>query len=106
MQQKKKLVKAPQKETTLIKIAGAIGTIAGKISNQKDHLIEAAGNAVESVKEAVSDLVSKSEPAADNVPKKVAKKAAKKLIKPAAKKSTKSVVVKKAPRLKKELQNL
>lgn len=100
MQKKKKSTK-PQKEETLIKIAGAIGTIAGKIANKKDHLIAVATNAIDSVKKVVDNIKSKKRPAVKAASKKIARKKVSKIVKPAIKSAKKSALLKKASATKK-----
>ena len=74
----------PQK-TTLIKIAEKVGELAGRIANQKDHLVEAAGNAIESVKTVVKHISPNKKPVA----KKPVAKAARKVTKKASRKTPK-----------------
>ena len=101
MKKNSKSAKQPQNETTLYKIGSLVGEIAGKLSNQKDHLIEMAGNAIESVKTAVHELTEKRLPVVEKAIKKPTKKAVKKLVKPRAKKEEKVTLAKKAPATKK-----
>ena len=91
----------PQHETALYKIGSLVGEIAGKISNQKDHLIEMAGNAIASVKTVVHDIAEKRKPVIKKAIKKPTKKAAKKLATPIAKKVKKATPAKKTPATKK-----
>lgn len=88
-------------ETTLYKIGSLVGEIAGKLSNQKDHLIEMAGNAIESVKTAVHNITEKGKPVVKKTIKKSVKKAAKKIAKPHIEKVKKATPAKKAPATKK-----
>ncbi|MBK9731533.1 MAG: hypothetical protein IPO83_09615 [Chitinophagaceae bacterium] len=92
---------APEK-STMIKIAGKVGELAGKLVNEKNHLMEVAGGAIDKVKTAVHDITARKVPEVNkNAAKKTAKKAVKKTSKPAAKKASKAAVVKKAPPVKK-----
>ena len=99
---KTKSSQQPQDETILYKIGGVVGDIAGKLSNQKDHLIQLAGNAIASVKNAVHDLAEKKQPMVEkgiNVPiKKTATKIARP---PKAAPDKKAAPVKKTPTAKK-----
>ena len=97
----KKSIKNPQDETVLHKLGGFIGEIAGKLSNQKDHLMDIADNKVESIKTAVHNLAEKKESIAKKAIKKPTKKAAKKLVTQVVKKAKKAVPTKKAPTPKK-----
>ena len=102
MQTKKKSVKkAQKKEDTLMKVAGAIGTIAGKISNQKDNLVAVANNAIDSVKKVVENIGTKKQAVRKIAIKKAAKKAIKKIATPLIKKVKKSAGTKKAAPVKK-----
>jgi hypothetical protein len=88
--------KAIGEKSTMIKIAEKIGQVAGTIMYEKDHLIKIAGNAIDSVKEAIHDMTAKKEPKA--------KEAVKKAVLPAAKKIKKTVAVKKVPAVKKPIK--
>ncbi|MEP7143994.1 MAG: hypothetical protein ABI707_14025 [Ferruginibacter sp.] len=97
----------PKKEipekSTLIKMAGKVGELAGKIVGQKDHLAEMAGNTIESVKAAVSNFTTNEKPAA-KAPLKITKKAAPKKERSSVKKVSKTAQVKKTPPLKKAIK--
>ena len=97
----KKSIKKPQDETVLHKLGGFVGEIAGKLSNQKDHLIDIADNTIESIKTAVHNIAEKKQPTAKKAIKKPTKKAAKKLLTRVVKKVKKAVPTKKAPTPKK-----
>ena len=97
MKQRNNTKQKPQSETIFFKIGGVVGDIAGKLSNQKDHLLELAGNAIESVKNAVHDLSEKK----TTLAKKENKAAVKKVAKTA--KPVKAAPVKKATPAKKAL---
>jgi len=101
MKRNSKSAKQPKNETTMYKIGSLVGEIAGKISNQKDHLMAMAGNAIESVKTAVHDITEKRKPVAKKAIKKTTKKAAKKLANPIVEKVEKATPTKKAPTTKK-----
>ncbi|MEP7164282.1 MAG: hypothetical protein ABI741_06290 [Ferruginibacter sp.] len=91
----------PEK-TTMVKIAEKVGEVAGKISVKKDHLVDMATGAIDSVKSTIHNI---SVAAANKTaPKKTAKAVVKKVVKKAAKKITKSPVVKKAATAKKAVK--
>lgn len=92
--------KAVKEKSTMIKIAEKVGEIAGRIVNEKDHLVQMAGGAIESVKTAVQHITAKKKPTTKKLVKKAAKKVVKKAIKPAVKK-VKKAVAKKKPAVKK-----
>ena len=107
MAKKKNNSKKPIAEkSTMIKIAEKVGELAGRIVNEKDHLVEMAGGAIDSVKTAVQHITASTKKAtvkkaAKKAVKKVAKKVEKK-IKPAVKKVKKvASTVKKAASPKK-----
>ena len=101
MKRNNKSATQPQNETTVYKIGSLVGEIAGKLSNQKDHLIEIAGNAIASVKTAVHDLAEKAKPGVKKAIKKPTKKVAKKSVKRVVKKEEKAATAKKIPATKK-----
>ncbi len=82
---------APAK-STLIKIAEKVGELAGKLVNEKEHLVEMAGGAIKSVKSTIHKITAEKKSA-----KAVVKKVEKKIVKPAVKKVTKAAVKKAAP---------
>jgi hypothetical protein len=93
---------APEK-SILNKIAGEVGYIAGSIAVGKDHLVEMAGGAINSVKETIHNITTKKK----NVPKKDVKaKALPKLAKPATKKLAKPVAPKKTTPVKKVIKKV
>lgn len=110
MAKKKSITKKsiPQK-TTMIKIAEKVGEIAGRIVNEKDHLVEMAGGAIDSVKTAVKNITSSKKKAtvkkaAKKAVKKIAEKIEKKVVRPAAKKVKKVASSKKAAAVKKVIK--
>ena len=68
--------KAATERTILTKIAGKVGYIAGGIAGGKDHLIEMAGEAIESVKSTIQEMTSGKKTAKKVAPKKTAPRAA------------------------------
>ncbi|MEO6720297.1 MAG: hypothetical protein ABIN67_08015 [Ferruginibacter sp.] len=104
--------KGTEEKTMLTKIAGKVGYLAGEIVAGKDHLIEMAGDAMESMKTAVKNITAKKKAPKKRAPKPtakktvkpavaVAKKAVKKIAKKAptpAKKAAKKVAKKAAPK--------
>ena len=95
MPTKKKVAKKSARKKTFLEKAGDKASyLKDEIVAGKDHVVEFAGEAFESIKEGVKHLVEKKRP------KKTAKKAApKKTVKKTAKKKTiKKVAVKKAAR--------
>lgn len=62
--------KSTSKEAIHVKIAGALGTMAGEIMNTKDHLVEIAGGAIDSLKSTIQNITVKKK----TVPEKVALK--------------------------------
>jgi hypothetical protein len=99
--------KTPAGKSTMVKIAEKVGELAGKIVNQKEHFVEMAGDAIDSVKEKVKGITGKKR-AVKNAVKRVAKKAVKKIekkvINPAAKKISKSAPAKKVTDTKKTVK--
>jgi hypothetical protein len=89
---KKNEKKAAPAKSTMIKIAEKVGELAGKIVNEKEHLVEMAGGAIKSVKATIHNIT-----ATKKTAKAVVKKVEKKIIKPAAKKITKAAAKKAAP---------
>ncbi|MFT3909340.1 MAG: hypothetical protein QM737_07950 [Ferruginibacter sp.] len=83
MATKKQVSKKGKSKSTMIRIAEKVGEIAGRIMNEKDHLVSIAGEAIDSVKSAVPGLGGKI--------KKAEKKAAKKPVKKTVKKAAKSI---------------
>lgn len=66
--------KAKQEDTFINKIAGQVGHLAGELAAGKNHLIEMAGDAIESVKSTLHNITTKKKA----VPKKRGKPTAKK----------------------------
>ncbi len=87
--------KVVQEKSTMIKIAEKVGELAGKIVNQKDHLIAMADDAIESVRMTVHDFTEKKEPEVKKATKKIVKKVAKKAILSGSKKIKNAIPVKK-----------
>ncbi|CAN5256720.1 hypothetical protein BH11BAC5_BH11BAC5_20410 [soil metagenome] len=87
--------KVADNKSTMIKIAEKVGEIAGKIVNEKNHIIAMAGDAIESMRTTVHDLTEKKKPAVKKATKKIVKKIAKKASVPAPTKIKKTVAVKK-----------
>lgn len=89
MKKKVNSTKKNQQEPIMIKIAGKVGELAGKIVNQKDQLVKKAGDAIDSIKTAVHDATANKKTAVKKVikkdVKKVAKKVEKKVVKPVKK---------------------
>lgn len=57
-----KLKKRNPEKTTLIKIAEKVGEIAGRIANKKDHMVDMAATAIDSVKTGIQGIGSKKDP--------------------------------------------
>ena len=91
---KSNLKKSIPEKSTLIIIAEKIGELAGRIANQKDHLVEAAGDAIESIKKVVKHTSNK-KPVAKKPVVKAAKKGTKKKSRATHKKSARPATVKK-----------
>jgi len=88
--------KATQQKSTMIKIAEKVGELAGRIVNEKDHLVAIAGGAIESVKATVQKITAPKKKATKKAVKMIVKKAPKKIVKPAVKKINKATPVKEA----------
>ena len=82
--------KSVKEKPTMIKIAEKVGQLAAEIVVGKDHLVEMAGDAIESVKSGISEFTTSKK----NVPKKTVKAKAKQ----AVKKSTRPAIKKAAGR--------
>ena len=108
--------KTAKEKTMLIKIAGQVGHLAGELAAGKDHLMEMAGDAIESMKSTIHNITSKKKTvpkkAAKAKPKKTAqkeviaakpKKAAPKTAQPVTKKAAKAAVAKKTAPPKKSV---
>ena len=83
---KKKTTKKAAPKSTMVKIAEKVGEVAGKISVQKDHLVEMADHAIESVRSTIHDFTAK-KPAVKKAVKKIVKKASPAAVKKTAKKT-------------------
>jgi len=95
MEKKKTINKKKSTEkSTLLKIAGKAGQLAGSLVKEKNHLVEMAGNAIDSVKEAVHNVTTKEKPLVKKPARKVAKKIVKKVVKKAVKKIAKKAIKK------------
>ena len=79
--------KSAASKTILTKVAETIGTVAGEIVVGKNHLVEMAGNAVDSVKSTVQNITAKKDAVVKKATKPAAKKAVKAAVKPVAKKA-------------------
>lgn len=96
--------KGRKQKSTMIKIAEKVGELAGRIVNEKDHLVEMAGGAFDSVKETVRNISSTKKNKPKKAAKKLVKKVAKKVVKPAASKIKKTAPVRKAVSAKKTIK--
>ena len=97
MATKKQTAKKPEAEKTILtKIAGKVGAIAGGIAGRKDHLMEMAGDAIESVKSTFKDMTSGKNETKKRVLKAAPKAPAKKAATPAKQKTKPLSATKKA----------
>ena len=93
--------KAAKEKTLLTKIAGKVGYIAGGIAGGKDHLIEMAGDAIDSVKSTFQDMTSGKKAVKKQVPKAAVKAPSKKAATPVKRKTPVSAAKKAAAPVKK-----
>lgn len=98
--------KSNSKKSTMLKIAEKVGELAGKMVNEKEHLVEMASGAIKSVKEKIQNIGTGKNDAPKKKAKAVVKKAANKIVKPIAKKVTKTLPVKKAAVVKKAAKKI
>ena len=96
--------KATQQKSTMIKIAEKVGELAGRIVNEKDHLVAMADGAIESVKATVHNITAPKKNTLKKAAKKIVKKVAKKIVEPSAKKIKKAASAKKVPAAKKTIK--
>jgi hypothetical protein len=82
--------KAAAEKTVMIKIAEKVGELAARAVNEKEHLVEMAGNAIKSVKATIQNATSEKKFAEKKGLAPVRKKAVKKIASPAAKKAAKT----------------
>ncbi|MES2893183.1 MAG: hypothetical protein V4725_14255 [Bacteroidota bacterium] len=99
--QKNTPVKAAAEKNILTKIAGKVGYIAGGIAGRKDHLMEMAGDAIESVKSTLHDMTTSKKLPKKTAPKAAVKAPAKKAAAPAKKKTPVSATKKAVAPVKK-----
>ena len=93
--------KAATEKTILRKIAGKVGYMAGGIAGGKDHLIEMAGDAIESVKSTFQEMTSGKKAPKKTAPKAAVKAPAKKAAAPAKRKTPVSATKKAVAPVKK-----
>ncbi len=109
MANKKSALKSAPEKSILSKIAGQVGHLADEIVVGKDHLMEIAGDAIDSVKEKIHNITTKDKPAPKKpVVNKVVKAAIKKPVKKtitAVKKAAKPAV-KKVASVKKSIKKV
>ena len=72
--------KAAKEKTMMIKIAGQVGHLAGELVAGKDHLMEMASDAIESVKSTIHNITTKKKTTPKEAVKIKAKKIAQKEI--------------------------
>lgn len=101
---------APKKSTpqksTLNKIAGKIGQLAGEIVVGKDHIIEMAEGAIDSVKETIHNITSTGKTVPKKAVKVLAKKSIPKKVQDTIKKKARPAAPKKAPASKKVVKKV